>query len=428
MQIINQLINIKNNYHNLAVITLFTFLPISFIVGNAAINFNILFIDLLFLLYCIKSNFWGWIKSKTFLFLITIYIFLILNSLYSFYFIIEDENDGLIRSLLFIKFILLVFSFSKLLENEKVLKIVQKNWLVISLFVIFDIFYEKYFGKNLFGYVSPTSERVISFFKDEMVVGGYILCFGFSSMTFFLNENNNKKKNFFLIIIFLIIPIAIFLTGERSNFIKSVLMFFILLFFLKDKKFFFSYKYLASIFLIIISTFFFFSENIKNRYYLFFERIIIVDEKKNILDKFENIRYVAHFETALKIFKNYPISGVGNKNYRKECSREIYFDKNSKFSTQRCSTHPHQIHFEILSEQGIVGYLLIIYFIGSFLLKNIKIFIKSKNINHLNNISYISFFLLPLLPGAGIFSTFNGSLFWVIFSITYLNLKNSNSN
>ena len=67
------------------------------------------------------------------------------------------------------------------------------------------------------------------------------------------------------------------------------------------------------------------------------------------------------------------------------------------------------------------------YFIIIFLLKNIKIFIKCKNINYLNNITYIFLFFLPLLPGAGIFGTFNGALFWIIFSLTYLNYKNESS-
>ena len=39
-----------------------------------------------------------------------------------------------------------------------------------------------------------------------------------------------------------------------------------------------------------------------------------------------------------------------------------YFKENLKFTHQRCSTHPHQIHFELLSEQGLVGYF-IFYFI-----------------------------------------------------------------
>jgi O-antigen ligase len=420
----NQLINDKLNFSHLSTIFLFTFLPISLILGNAAINLNILLIDILFIFYCFKIKNWSWLKSKTFVLLSVIYVFLITNSFYSYYFLIENEIDGLKRSLLFIKFILLVFAFSKLLNDEYVLNTVKKNWLIISLIVIFDIFYEKYFGKNLLGYVSPNGTRIISFFKDEMVVGGFILCFGFTSITYFLNKNFDKKTTLIYLLIFLLVPIAIFLTGERANFIKSALLFFTLIFFLKKDKFFFKIRYIISLFIIIISCFIYFNENTKIRYSLFFDRIKIVENKTSILNTFQNIKYFAHFDTALKIFKNYPITGVGNKNFRKECSKKVYFDKKIIFSIQRCSTHPHQIHFEILSEQGALGFALIMYFIIIFLLKNIKIFIKCKNINYLNNITYIFLFFLPLLPGAGIFGTFNGALFWIIFSLTYLNYKN----
>ena len=96
-------------------------------------------------------------------------------------------------------------------------------------------------------------------------------------------------------------------------------------------------------------------------------------------------------------------------------------------TSNRSKTHPHQIHFELLSEQGIIGYFFIIFSIIFFLFKNIKVFINTSNINHLSNISYIIVFFLPVLPGAGIFSTFNGSIFWIIFSLCYLNYKTANT-
>ena len=53
---------------------------------------------------------------------------------------------------------------------------------------------------------------------------------------------------------------------------------------------------------------------------------------------------------------------------------------------------------------------------------------RTQNISHLSNISYMVLFFLPLLPGAGIFSTFNGSIFWIIFSLTYITYKKENLN
>ena len=231
MKLFNQLLNNKFNIFDKLSIFLFSILPISLIIGNGSININILIIDILFLIYCLKFKLWTWIKKDIFLYLMILYVFLNLNSLYSYYFIIENqnstifENDSILRSLFFIKFILLVFAFTILLKKNKVLDFVHKNWLIIILVVIADVFFEKFTGKNIIGNISPDSSRIVSFFKDELVVGGFIFCFGFASISYFLNDKKNKNLTLLLMIIFLLIPLSIFVTGERSNSIRSILLF-----------------------------------------------------------------------------------------------------------------------------------------------------------------------------------------------------------
>ncbi len=426
MKLFNQLLNNKFNIFDKLSIFLFSILPISLIIGNASININILIIDILFLIYCLKFKLWTWIKKDIFLYLMILYVFLNLNSLYSYYFIIENqnstffENDSILRSLFFIKFILLVFAFTILLKKNKVLDFVHKNWLIIILVVIADVFFEKFTGKNIIGNISPDSSRIVSFFKDELVVGGFIFCFGYASISYFLNDKKNKNLTLLLMIIFLLIPLSIFVTGERSNSIRSILLFLTIIYFIKENNLNINYKVLLALFIFLISCFLIFNKSTRDRYSNVLKGIIAIEAQSSILNKFENIKYFAHYDTAIQIFKNYPILGVGNKNFRLECSKEIYLNKQIKFSKQRCSTHPHQIHFEILSEQGLLGYLLIIYLVIGFVIKNFKMFIKNKDISHLSNTGYLLIFFTPLLPGAGIFSTFNGSLFWIIFSLTNL--------
>jgi len=70
-----------------------------------------------------------------------------------------------------------------------------------------------------------------------------------------------------------------------------------------------------------------------------------------------------------------------------------------------------------------LGYLLILGLIVWFSIKNIKMCIKNKNIYHFSNTIYVIIFFIPLLPGGGIFSTFNGILFWTIFSLVNLNYE-----
>ena len=212
MELFNQLFFNKLNFFDKLSLLLFGVLPISLIVGNAAININILLIDILFLIYCSKHQLWSWVKKDIFLYLIILYVFLILNSLYSYYFVLENQtkifyyDEGILRSFLFIKYLLLVFASSIFLKNEKILCLVHKSWLIIITIIIFDVFFEKFTGRNIIGNVSPDGTRIVSFFKDELVVGGLIFCFGYTSSTYFINNSKkNKLISPMLILFFLLI-------------------------------------------------------------------------------------------------------------------------------------------------------------------------------------------------------------------------------
>ena len=97
--------------------------------------------------------------------------------------------------------------------------------------------------------------------------------------------------------------------------------------------------------------------------------------------------------------------------------------KNIKFSITRCSTHPHQVHFELLSEHGLVGYLFLFYLFFIFFKRNLIEANLSNNIFHYTSLIYLIVFFTPLLPGGAMFSTFNGALFWIIFSVANLNFN-----
>ena len=76
------------------------------------------------------------------------------------------------------------------------------------------------------------------------------------------------------------------------------------------------------------------------------------------------------------------------------------------------STHPHQIHFELLSELGLFGYILILSNIIFNLLR------QKKNSNNLKFIS-ISFILstfVPLLPSGSFFTSYTATIFFINYS------------
>ena len=425
------------NFYKICIFVIFSLLPISFVLGNLAININIFLADLALILYSIKLNDWKWIKDKFFKLLIIIQLYLIIGSIYSIFFIVNyeffDANhkhvvyDGLYRSLSFLKFILLVFSFSLIGKFKIKLDDLFKVWSLVIFIILFDVFFEKIFGYNIIGKISPDQSRIISFFGEEMIVGSYLLLFGFMISSYWIEKKNLKYiyKIFFNLLIVLI-PFAIFVSGEKSNFIKSIIIFSALFYFIPINKLIIDKKKLIFILITALITLFYFNDYTRIKYTEVIKRTFILNDNEKISD-FENIKYFYHYSVAWKIFKDNPILGVGNKNFRWDCHRPKYFSTEKKLSEQMCSTHPHQIHFELLSEQGIVGYIIIMGILLNF---TIKLIINSYKKNQIFNFSlclYIIAFLLPLLPGGGIFSTYSGSNFWLVIALlNYLNNNEKN--
>jgi len=404
-------------------IYLFSLFPISLIIGNSILNLNIFLVNLILLIYCWKNNNWIWLKDKIFRILIIIYIYLIINSIYNYSINNNYGFDGILRSIFFIKFIFLAFSLKILITQKKELNKIMLNWIIISTVVITDIFFEFFIGKNILGFESLDKTRIISFFYDENVVGGFILTFGFVACTFFFNENLSYKKKLLLNLLLFIIPISILITGERSNFIKSIILFSIIIFYTNSSNLFVGKKFLVTLLISSIILSISFNNTLYVKQTEFFKRILIVENPEKISERFQNIKYFAHYDAALSIFKDKPINGIGNKNFRKECSNKKHYNENFKFSIYRCTTHPHQTHFELLSEHGLIGYFLFFYFFFLFIKKNYIENFNLKNIHVYTKNFYLIIFLIPLLPSGSLFSTFNGSLFWIIFALTNLNEK-----
>ena len=409
----------KLNYFDFYLIAVISFLPISIIIGNLFININILLLNLTLIIYCFKNNIWEWLKTLKFKYLIVVYLYFVLNSIYSFYnFNLDSDYEGVIRSLGFIKFILLIYSFEIFLAKRKIFNQISIIWTIIITVVLIDVFFERITGQNLIGNVSPSPKRIVSFFFDELIVGSFILAFGFfANISLLDNLNKNKYNKFFFNLLFLLIPISIFLTGERANLLKSLFIFFFLLILIDNKNYFLKKSIMIVILIFSFVAGLLLSENIYHRQTALFKRITIADGN-NLFEKFSHIKYFSHYDAAFKIFLDHPYTGIGSKNFRDECGKKKYSNKEILFTQSRCSTHPHQIHFEILAEQGIIGYVIIFGFFILFFINSFKQFIINNDYLTLFGIFYLLASLLPILPTGSIFSSSNGSFFWIIFSLT----------
>jgi len=412
--------DLKNNF----ITILFATLPIAIIIGNFFINFYLLSIFLIFIFEISRTKNFTWLKDKNFIILLIFYLYICINSFINYYIHPEYGYDGPIRSLLFLKFLILFPAVPLLINKREILRKIFKFWLFIIFIIIIDIFFEKYNGSNLIGFKSLDSTRITSFFYDENVVGAFLFGFGFITITFFFQNKMPKKNIVILNLSLVLVLLSILMTGERSAFLKSTLLFLLIFYFIEEKKLFLKKIHLLTFTILLAISLLFIFPNILLKQTEFFKRILNVENPKSLSQRFENIKYFAHYDTAIEIFKDNKLNGIGNKNFRFKCHDKKYFKENLKFTHQRCTTHPHQIHFELLSEQGLLGYFIFFLFLISFFKKKLFNDLREKNIfkNTIN--FYLIIFLIPILPSGSLFSTFNGFLFW--FFLGLANLKKTN--
>ena len=423
-------INFKNNnnksidYLSLFLIGLF---PTAIIAGNLFINLFTILISLNFL-FSIRYNI-HFLKDKLFYILIFFLLTLIINLIFS----VNIENT-LPRVLKFFFIIFFIYEFQRIIQkfDNTYLKTIYKFWSILFVIISFDIIFEIMLGQNLLGFKANLPGRIASFFGDELVVGAYYHGFVLIFLSYLINIKSNK---YILLLSLICIIIISFFIGERSNFLRLSIS--ILIFFLLITKF--NYKIIIPIFIILFVSFFSivnFNEEYKNRYLYQF---IPTHEASPILrpsgslfslngyfDFMKKSQHGAHRISAYQIFKDNMYTGVGIKNFRDVVAEKKYENNEYLLTALRHGTHPHQIHYEFLSETGIIGYVSFLIFILFSLFLAIKSYLKSKNLYQLSGIIFVIISLLPLIPSGSFFSTFGGGIFWLNYAIMtgyYKNIK-----
>jgi len=385
---------------------LFSILPISIIIGQAVSLINVLLISIFIIIEIIRSKKYYFLKNITFILLFGIFLYLLFNT-----YISLDKNISFLRNFGFLRFILLFVAINYFFYIYKNQNFYFKIWTVIILIVILDTYIEYIFGKNILGYGQDIyADRIVSFFKDEPIVAGYLNGFFFLILGYLFNINSKNNKIYTVcIILSLIFLICVSLTGERSNTIKAIIG--LSIFFLLNNKLKIKYRIITFLSLIIIIISMILSlDYLKYRYYdNIINPLINTDKREKFLN---NNIYIQHYKSGYAVFKNYPLFGVGNKNYRIETNNNRFTKKN-----YFPDTHPHQIYLEFLSEHGIVGTVFFLFIIFFLILKNIKSCIVSKNLLQLGAFSFIVINFLPILPSGAFFSDFNTTLFFINFSI-----------
>jgi O-antigen ligase len=409
-----------NNYYQFSYVFAVCVIPISLLISSGVSEVIVIIISTYFFL-----NF-EYVKKKIynnvyFYLLLILWFYLILN-----YFTSLNSNLSFLRNILFFKYIAYIFSLFFLLEKKAFFNRIFLVWLISTLIVSLDIFFEYFNGKNILGFESYDPSRIASFLGNELKIAHFLYGFSFISLGYFIDKFNQKRFYYheaFILLLIGLFTAAIVMTGERANTIKFIMGIIIFIALLSNR--FFKYKKIKLfLILVILFSLYIFSAKLKERS----DTILLPLKENGFFNYLKKTQHGAHYYTALEIFKKYPWFGIGNKNFREECSNNNYYNKDYLYTDQRCATHPHQIYFELLSEHGLLGSTVILSIIFYSIFKGIKTYRRDKNTIHLGSIVFIATQFLPIVPSGSFFTSWGAIIFWTNFAILiFYNCKAKNA-
>ncbi len=422
-----------NNYFSF----LLAFLPISFIAGNLIINLNIIILILSALYLFGKDIF---IIKYYFLdkILISFFFLILITGFYNDISIGIDHRDfsdirgyfyTTIKSILFFKYLLMYLIIKFLIEREIInIKYFFISSALASIFVSCDIIFQSINGKDIFGFEANMSTRKLGGpFGDELIAGSYIQ--RFSLFTFFVLplffKNNLNKFSFFLIpILLVIIFTGLILSGNRMPLILFMFILFLIVIFQKQtRKFILPFLFAISL---IFFSLFKLNENVKNNFINFYKQIskMTVLIKSNSLgeqntSQQESFKYYKEFQSFYGPWSSNKFIGGGIKNFRYYCHSKDYKINQTGFV---CNMHPHNYYLEILTETGLIGFLIIsIVFLQTLYYSFFKKYFTTSNIR-INNliIPFIFLFIAEIFPiksTGSFFTTGNATYLFLILPI-----------
>jgi len=117
-------------------------------------------------------------------------------------------------------------------------------------------------------------------------------------------------------------------------------------------------------------------------------------------------QHESHFVAAWQMFEENPIHGVGPNLFRKLCDKPRY-----EPNPMTCSTHPHNTYIQLLSEVGIIGFLIFllsVFYVSKVILLHIhSVISRKKRLINDFQVCLLACFVLTLYPFLPTLNFFN---------------------
>ena len=397
-------------------------MPISIMIGKAALNLNLFFFDLLVIFLLFQKKIFADIKISKNLILAFIFLLIIIINV----FLSVKINLSSLALLGLVKNLIFCLGLSLFIKFEDLKKYFSLIVFISLIFVSINVLLQFFLGTDMFGNSYVGQIRSSAVFGDQ-IPGSYILKFLFVCLLFTL-----FKKNLLLNFVYLsFFSMIIIITNERMPALN--ILFFSILFIsifpqenLRKKVItIISYLILCFLFFNIPIPNDFQKDNKVNIYDHLTARTKLQFQRQTAKDNFYSIYWIQHFRAATEIFIDKPVIGSGLKTYRYFCP--IKQNEKNKDNQLVCSLHPHNLYFEIASETGILGLVFFIFYLSTLIIKLILNYIKYEKNRYETLIVFLPLLLLfnPFQITGSIFSTYSGFFYFMVIGVGINFLKNN---
>ncbi len=398
------MLNFYDN-HNKAAAILVYLIPFALITGPFLPDLFLCLVGIYFLFISYKHKLIKYYQNL-FVYIFTLfYIYLLVISIFS-----QEIYPSLHATLFYFRYLFFSLGIWYLFKNvENFSKNLGISILLATSIVALDGYYEWIFGYNIFGWTANHATRLSGFFRDELIIGGYLarlvpLCFALLIYSYPLN----KKITIIGLILLIFYSVIIFGSGERAAFLFIVMFIFLIILLSNNFRL---YKFLTFIFLIltiVVITIYVPHSSLKVE-----ETFVNVTHNRLLpFAPYSNL-HEEHYIVALRMFVDQPIFGQGPNMFPELCHLP-------QFDFERgCTLHPHNNYIELLSETGIIGvsFLFFAFFIICFLL--FKQFLSFFT-NYSKMPDYIIFLLIllftftwPLIPTGSFYSNYTNVFYYL---------------
>lgn len=412
-------------------------IPIFLVFSRFLLEFSLLLLTFSFLFRLFKKKEFLFIKNNFSIFFSIYFIFLVLS------FLLSQFKHETYTILFYFRFYLYILALSYFFVKEKnFISYFFNSIIFVIIILVVDSSVQFFYGKNILGYENGELHRITSFFDDEQILGSFTTkMFVFLLFAKIIIDQTKKKTHIFLNISLIGCPILIFLSGERASLLMFFIMIFYYLIFLHREKrirFFYFFSFFS---IVLVMVFLFSSKTYYDRYvtqtissifdknYSQNQDLMPNNMKGNYNFYFLSAQHQNFMITSLNIYKQNKILGSGPKSFRHICA-----DESVNISFYSCNTHPHNYYLQLISETGLVGFLIILSVYLYIILKSIINFyhlVKNKKYEILEIVILGYYFaqLWPITQTGNFFNNYNSIMFFLPLSI-YMSIlfKKKNNN